>query len=161
MAPGHLGRPSGRSVASPPRYRSGILRFAFSATSALWFARMPLSGPRFMTRGRSQTDPPHSRPSHIERRSPRPDSTPSRWRRRTAPAAACASTCVRQRTVIDMAPKAPLLEQERANYDFFLNLPELQRAEVKRLDHKTSQFLEPLFEYSGACAGCGETPYLK
>src|SRR6516165_5640564 len=62
---------------------------------------------------------------------------------------------------IDMAPKASLLEQERTNYDFFLNLPELQRAEVKRLDHKTSQFLEPLFEYSGACAGCGETPYLK
>ena len=62
---------------------------------------------------------------------------------------------------IDMAPKASLLEQERANYDFFLNLPELQRAEVKRLDHKTSQFLEPLFECSSACAGCGETPYLK
>jgi pyruvate-ferredoxin/flavodoxin oxidoreductase len=62
---------------------------------------------------------------------------------------------------IDMAPKASVLEQERANYDFFLNLPELQRAEIERLDHKTSQFLEPLFEYSGACAGCGETPYLK
>src|SRR5262249_14422154 len=47
------------------------------------------------------------------------------------------------------------------NYDFFLALPELARTEVGRLDHKGSQFLEPLFEYSGACAGCGETPYIK
>src|SRR5262245_15963049 len=62
---------------------------------------------------------------------------------------------------INMAPKAPLLEAERTNYDFFLDLPEVPRAEVVRLDHKGSQFLEPLFEYSGACAGCGETPYLK
>jgi len=62
---------------------------------------------------------------------------------------------------INMAPKAPLLEAERTNYNFFLDLPELPRAEVVRLDHKGSQFLEPLFEYSGACAGCGETPYLK
>jgi pyruvate-ferredoxin/flavodoxin oxidoreductase len=60
-----------------------------------------------------------------------------------------------------MAPQAPLREDERRNYDFFLNLPELDRADVVRLDHKGSQFLEPLFEYSGACNGCGETPYLK
>jgi len=62
---------------------------------------------------------------------------------------------------IDMAPQAPLRDAERANYDFFLDLPELARTDVVRLDHKGSQFLEPLFEYSGACAGCGETPYLK
>jgi pyruvate-ferredoxin/flavodoxin oxidoreductase len=62
---------------------------------------------------------------------------------------------------IDMAPQAPLRDAERENYDFFLGLPELTRGEVVRLDHKGSQFLEPLFEYSGACAGCGETPYLK
>jgi pyruvate-ferredoxin/flavodoxin oxidoreductase len=62
---------------------------------------------------------------------------------------------------INMAPQAPLREAERANYDFFLNLPELPRTEIARLDHKGSQLLEPLFEYSGACAGCGETPYLK
>jgi pyruvate-ferredoxin/flavodoxin oxidoreductase len=61
---------------------------------------------------------------------------------------------------INMEPQRPLREQERANYDFFLGLPELDRAVVK-LDNKGSQFLEPLFEYSGACAGCGETPYLK
>jgi pyruvate-ferredoxin/flavodoxin oxidoreductase len=62
---------------------------------------------------------------------------------------------------INMAPQAPLRDTERANYDFFLDLPELPRTEIARLDHKGSQFLEPLFEYSGACAGCGETPYLK
>jgi pyruvate-ferredoxin/flavodoxin oxidoreductase len=62
---------------------------------------------------------------------------------------------------INMAPQAPLRDHERVNYDFFLNLPELDRTSVVRLDHKGSQFLEPLFEYSGACAGCGETPYLK
>lgn len=62
---------------------------------------------------------------------------------------------------INMEPQAPLRDSERANYDFFLTLPEIQRADIVRLDHKGSQFLEPLFEYSGACAGCGETPYLK
>jgi pyruvate-ferredoxin/flavodoxin oxidoreductase len=62
---------------------------------------------------------------------------------------------------INMEPQAPLREPERSNYDFFLNLPELAREDVVRLDHKGSQFLEPLFEYSGACSGCGETPYLK
>src|SRR4051794_2031812 len=62
---------------------------------------------------------------------------------------------------IDMHPQAPLRDAERVNYDFFLNVPELNRAAITKLDHKSSQFLEPLFEYSGACAGCGETPYLK
>jgi pyruvate-ferredoxin/flavodoxin oxidoreductase len=62
---------------------------------------------------------------------------------------------------INMEPQAPLRDNERTNYDFFLELPELDRGSVVRLDHKGSQFLEPLFEYSGACAGCGETPYLK
>jgi pyruvate-ferredoxin/flavodoxin oxidoreductase len=62
---------------------------------------------------------------------------------------------------IDMHPQPPLRDAERTNYDFFLNVPELNRAAITKLDHKSSQFLEPLFEYSGACAGCGETPYLK
>src|SRR5262245_4983392 len=62
---------------------------------------------------------------------------------------------------INMEPQAPLRANETFNYDFFLKLPELDRGAVTRLDHKGSQFLEPLFEYSGACAGCGETPYLK
>src|SRR5580765_3172673 len=62
---------------------------------------------------------------------------------------------------IDMHPQAPLREAERANYDFFLGVPELDRTTLTKFDHKSSQLLEPLFEYSGACAGCGETPYLK
>jgi pyruvate-ferredoxin/flavodoxin oxidoreductase len=62
---------------------------------------------------------------------------------------------------IDMHPQAPLREAERANYAFFLDLPEVAVADLAKIDHKQSQFLEPLFEYSGACAGCGETPYIK
>ncbi len=61
---------------------------------------------------------------------------------------------------LDMHPQRPLREAERKNYAFFLDLPEADRATVKT-DLKGSQVLEPLFEYSGACAGCGETPYLK
>jgi pyruvate-ferredoxin/flavodoxin oxidoreductase len=61
---------------------------------------------------------------------------------------------------INMAPMPPLRDAERENYAFFLDLPEPRREDVK-LDVKGSQFLTPLFEYSGACAGCGETPYLK
>jgi pyruvate-ferredoxin/flavodoxin oxidoreductase len=53
-----------------------------------------------------------------------------------------------------------LKEQERQNFAFFLQLPEADRTKVK-LDVKGTQFLEPLFEFSGACTGCGETPYLK
>jgi len=61
---------------------------------------------------------------------------------------------------IDMTPQAALRVQEAANFDFFLNLPEPDRTLLKN-DVKGSQFMEPLFEFSGACAGCGETPYIK
>jgi pyruvate-ferredoxin/flavodoxin oxidoreductase len=61
---------------------------------------------------------------------------------------------------IDMQPMEPLRERERENFAFFLDLPEADRSALK-LDVKTSQLLEPLFEFSGACAGCGETPYVK
>ncbi len=61
---------------------------------------------------------------------------------------------------LDMAPQMPLREQERENYAFFLDLPEVDRTKVK-LDVKGTQFFQPLFEYSGACEGCGETPYVK
>jgi pyruvate-ferredoxin/flavodoxin oxidoreductase len=62
---------------------------------------------------------------------------------------------------IDMAPKEEHLERERANFDFFLGIPPFDRRGVKVGTIKGSQTLEPLFEFSGACAGCGETPYLK
>jgi len=61
---------------------------------------------------------------------------------------------------IDMTPQLPLRAQETGNYEFFLTLPEADRTKVS-LDVKNTQFLKPLFEYSGACAGCGETPYIK
>ncbi|MGB0413194.1 MAG: pyruvate:ferredoxin (flavodoxin) oxidoreductase [Coraliomargarita sp.] len=61
---------------------------------------------------------------------------------------------------INMREQAPLLEAERANYDFFLDLPQPDRSALKD-DVKFTQFKEALFEYSGACAGCGETPYIK
>ena len=61
---------------------------------------------------------------------------------------------------LDMHPMAPLREAERENYEFFLRLPEADRTQVK-LDLKGTQLLQPLFEYSGACSGCGETPYIK
>lgn len=61
---------------------------------------------------------------------------------------------------LDMAPQLPLRETEGQNYEFFLRLPEPSREGVKA-EVKATQFLEPLLEYSGACAGCGETPYLK
>jgi pyruvate-ferredoxin/flavodoxin oxidoreductase len=66
-----------------------------------------------------------------------------------------------RRKAINMEPLAPVVERERGNYRFFLELPEIDRGRIARLDAKGSQFLEPLFEYSGACAGCGETPYVK
>ena len=62
---------------------------------------------------------------------------------------------------IDMAPQRPLREKERDNYAFFLDLPEPDRSRIRVMDVKGSQFATPLFEYSGACAGCGETPYIK
>ncbi|MDP8205409.1 MAG: pyruvate:ferredoxin (flavodoxin) oxidoreductase [Candidatus Electryonea clarkiae] len=65
------------------------------------------------------------------------------------------------RFAINMAPQIPLRESEAENYEFFLNLPEVNRASVKTNTVKGIQFLQPLFEYSGACAGCGETPYVK
>jgi len=61
---------------------------------------------------------------------------------------------------LDMHVQRPLREPERDNYAFFLDLPEADRTSVKP-DIKHVQFLEPLFEYSGACSGCGETPYIR
>ncbi|HVR75022.1 MAG TPA: pyruvate:ferredoxin (flavodoxin) oxidoreductase, partial [Planctomycetota bacterium] len=62
---------------------------------------------------------------------------------------------------IYMMPQAPLRAKERDNYDFFLRIPERDRRTIDIASVRGSQFLEPLFEASGACAGCGETPYLR
>jgi pyruvate-ferredoxin/flavodoxin oxidoreductase len=62
---------------------------------------------------------------------------------------------------INMAPQPPLRDRERANWDFFLSLPEPDHTALSLGQVKDVQLLQPLFEFSGACAGCGETPYVK
>ncbi|VAW79772.1 Pyruvate-flavodoxin oxidoreductase, partial [hydrothermal vent metagenome] len=62
---------------------------------------------------------------------------------------------------INMGPKTELLEQDRQNLEFFAQLPVNRRSRVDFSSVRGAQFLEPLFEFSGACAGCGETPYIK
>lgn len=64
-------------------------------------------------------------------------------------------------TALIMADPVSLRENENKNWDFFLKLPEIERSRLNRNSVKGSQFLQPLFEFSGACSGCGETPYLK
>jgi len=62
---------------------------------------------------------------------------------------------------IDMVSVLPILKSERENFACFLEIPEHPRGELDPKTVKASQFFQPLFEFSGACAGCGETPYLK
>ncbi len=79
----------------------------------------------------------------------------------------CVATCPAKnktnptRKAINLEPLLQVRESERANYAFFLDLPDIDRARIERIDIKGSQLFRPLFEYSGACAGCGETPYVK
>jgi pyruvate-ferredoxin/flavodoxin oxidoreductase len=62
---------------------------------------------------------------------------------------------------INMEAQAPLRDQERVNWEFFLTIPETDRKALNLTQVKDAQLLRPLFEFSGACAGCGETPYVK
>ncbi|MEA2572024.1 MAG: pyruvate-ferredoxin/flavodoxin oxidoreductase [Acidobacteriota bacterium] len=79
----------------------------------------------------------------------------------------CVDVCpARSKTVPDkkalaMQPQRPLLDAERANWEFFLGIPELDRTKITPSLIRHQQLQQPLFEFSGACAGCGETPYLK
>jgi pyruvate-ferredoxin/flavodoxin oxidoreductase len=65
------------------------------------------------------------------------------------------------RKALNMAPQMPLREPERANWQFFLSIPDVDRSAITPNTVKNSQLLRPLFEFSGACSGCGETPYVK
>jgi pyruvate-ferredoxin/flavodoxin oxidoreductase len=65
------------------------------------------------------------------------------------------------RKALNMAPQPALRETEAANWDYFMSLPDVDRTLVNPSTIKNSQLLRPLFEFSGACAGCGETPYVK
>ncbi|MEI6413766.1 MAG: pyruvate:ferredoxin (flavodoxin) oxidoreductase [Pseudomonadota bacterium] len=66
-----------------------------------------------------------------------------------------------RRKALNMVPQAPLRERERQYWDYFLTLPEYDRRKVKETTIKGAMLLQPLFEFSGACVGCGETPYIK
>jgi pyruvate-ferredoxin/flavodoxin oxidoreductase len=65
------------------------------------------------------------------------------------------------RKAINLAPQPPIREKEKAKWEYFLTVPEIDRTAISVRTVKNSQLLRPLFEFSGACAGCGETPYLK
>ena len=65
------------------------------------------------------------------------------------------------RKAINMTPHAEVVEKEKAFFDFFLSIPDCDRERLNRETVKGSQLMRPLFEFSGACAGCGETPYVK
>jgi pyruvate-ferredoxin/flavodoxin oxidoreductase len=81
--------------------------------------------------------------------------------------ALCVQVCpVKSKTevrhkAINMEPQPPIREPERENWSFFLTLPEMDRRGLNLNQVKDVQLLRPLFEFSGACAGCGETPYVK
>ncbi|HMD89362.1 MAG TPA: pyruvate:ferredoxin (flavodoxin) oxidoreductase, partial [Anaerolineaceae bacterium] len=81
--------------------------------------------------------------------------------------ALCVETCPAKdksnssRKAINMADQPPLRETERDNWSFFLTLPEIDRTALSLSTIKNAQLLQPLFEFSGACSGCGETPYIK
>jgi len=65
------------------------------------------------------------------------------------------------RRAVNMIPLAPVREQERDNFEFFLKLPDFDRSLLKHGTIPGAMLLDPLFEFSGACAGCGETPYIR
>ena len=65
------------------------------------------------------------------------------------------------RRALNMAPQPPLRKQERENWEFFLSLPEFDRRQVNNKNIKGAMLYQPLFEFSGACSGCGETPYVR
>ena len=99
---------------------------------------------------------------------PRARCSPSRSHRTTAPAAASASRCARCATRPTRRTRPSTCSRptstatvERPHFEYFLELPEVDRSLVRADTVKGSQLLQPLFEFSGACAGCGETPYLK
>ncbi|CAK0758938.1 putative pyruvate-flavodoxin oxidoreductase [Gammaproteobacteria bacterium] len=66
-----------------------------------------------------------------------------------------------QHKALNMEPQPPLREREKKYWDYFLRLPEYDRRKVKETTIKGAMLLQPLFEFSGACVGCGETPYVK
>lgn len=81
--------------------------------------------------------------------------------------ALCVDVCpvknksITSRKAINMEPQPPLRAQENTNWNYFVSIPELDRTRIKVSSIRQQQVQQPLFEFSGACAGCGETPYIK
>jgi pyruvate-ferredoxin/flavodoxin oxidoreductase len=117
---------------------------------------------------------------HLADAPPTFKSAPAKWREfaemrytlQVAPedctgCALCVQVCpVKSKTevkykAVNMAPQVPLREPETANWEFFLKLPDIDRQVLSLSQVKDTQLLRPLFEFSGACTGCGETPYVK
>ncbi len=73
----------------------------------------------------------------------------------------CVQTCPTKEKALVMTPSAPLLEREGRHWEFLQNAPQASTDKFKRTTVKGSQFSPPLFEFSYACSGCGETPYIK
>ena len=73
----------------------------------------------------------------------------------------CADVCPAKNKALEMKPFAETVDKENANYEFAKALPKVEVTEFKKDTVKGSQFSQPLFEFSGACGGCGETPYIK
>jgi pyruvate-ferredoxin/flavodoxin oxidoreductase len=71
------------------------------------------------------------------------------------------SSIVKQRKAINLNPQEPLRKVESDNWKYFLTLPEMDRRKIKVTSVRQQQIQQPLFEFSGACTGCGETPYIK
>ncbi len=119
-------------------------------------------------------------PAWLDQAPPSFTSAPARWREfkgqvytlQVAPedctgCALCVEACpAKSKTdpshkAITLKPQPPLRQSEGENWEFFLRLPETDRQVLNPREVKDVQLLEPLFEFSGACAGCGETPYIK
>ncbi|MBR2614740.1 MAG: pyruvate:ferredoxin (flavodoxin) oxidoreductase [Clostridia bacterium] len=73
----------------------------------------------------------------------------------------CADICPSKEKALEMVPLASIVKEETVNYEYSEQLPEVDLSVFKKNTVKGSQFCKPLFEFSGACAGCGETPYIK
>jgi pyruvate-ferredoxin/flavodoxin oxidoreductase len=165
-APSPPRRASGRSGASPSRSRSGTRRLhpVRQVRAGLPPRRDPHEGLRPV--------PPRDRaPTFKSRRLQEQGLRGLKLTVQTAPedctgCGVCVEICPaknksRAEPEGDQHGSQPPLREPERNYDFFLDLPEFDRTRLNAATVKGSQMLQPLFEYSGACAGCGETPYVK
>ena len=159
---------NGKSATSRSKFRHGTRSCAFNAESAYWSARTPSFAQKSTTSKLLAKAPPRSSP---------PSRAGGRWTAlkytlQVAPedctgCTLCVEVCPAKsksevkHKAINMVPQPPLREPERRNWEFFLSLPEFDRDRLSPTQVKDVQLLEPLFEFTGACAGCGETPYIK